>query len=77
MIVERLNNGIRYGYNESVLHQNIQEHGFLPYAYAPFQRKLISLQDNALGTIIYIRDLKIANDRLRSALAYQFADFSI
>lgn len=77
MIVERGAVGDRYGFDENALHDFIRKAGFRPCAYVAMERNLSEVSSDALGNIIYVRDLKTVQDRVRSATAFQFAGVQI
>lgn len=76
IIIERSGAGNRYGYDEEKLHAHIRSHGFSACSYMPFTRQVHRLGDKG-GNIIYIRDLKSANERLRSAPAFELGDLKV
>ncbi|HEY1717496.1 MAG TPA: FkbM family methyltransferase [Verrucomicrobiae bacterium] len=75
IIVERNGSGNRYGYDEEKLHAQIRSHGFNACGYEPFKRQARPLESGDGGNIIYIRDLKSANERLRTAPAFELGSF--
>lgn len=77
IIVERVNSGNRYGYDEEKLHAQIRNFGFSPYSYEPFERKVLALKNESRGNIIYLRDLKSANERLSIAPAFELGDLKV
>jgi FkbM family methyltransferase len=77
IIVERSGNGNRYGYDEEQLHARIRSHGFNACIYEPFARQARPLGNEAGGNIIYIRDLKSANERLRAAPAFELGGLKV
>ena len=77
IIVERNGNGNRYGYDEEKLHTQIRSHGFNACNYEPFARQILPLGNDAGGNIIYIRDLKAANERLRATPAFELGGLKV
>jgi FkbM family methyltransferase len=77
MIVERGNNGVRYGFDEAVLHRQIRQCGFIPCRYDPFGRRLSRVENEALGNIIYVRDIPATDAVLRAAPAFKLDDLSV
>ena len=77
MIVERSNNGARYGFDETVLHDGIRAAGFTPCRYLPFERRLELLEPNQPGNIIYARDVQSANARLAVAPPFRMGKLEI
>jgi len=57
--------GERYGFDTPTLHGMMLELGFRPYAYDPYERELVALNDYHWNTI-YLRNPESANDRVRS-----------
>ncbi|HLX96490.1 MAG TPA: FkbM family methyltransferase [Verrucomicrobiae bacterium] len=77
IIIERNNIGARYGFNETPLHQEIQQCGFVPCHYQPFARHLSPADNVPHQNIIYIRNVEAANARLRAAPAFKLDDLSL
>lgn len=77
VIIERNNSGNRYGYDEAALHERIRSHGFSPFTYEPFARKLRPLGNDDLGNIIYIRNRNTADERLRTAPAFTLDNLKV
>lgn len=69
VIVELNQSGERYGFSDEAIHQKLLEHGFETFRYHPFERQLISLQKthHRAGNTLYVRNLDVVNERLRSA----------
>jgi FkbM family methyltransferase len=69
VIMELNGSGKRYGFDEGALHRKMLEHGFGTFSYAPFERKLVSLNENKskCGNIIYIRDVGFMTERISTA----------
>ncbi len=77
IIVERNGSGNRYGYDEGKLHAHVRSQGFSACCYMPFERRMRPLPDDFIGNIIYIRDLKTANERLRTAPAFELGGLKV
>ena len=77
MIVERAGNASRYGFDEAALHRKIRERGFTPFAYEPATHSLVSLQPEAEGNIIYIKNLETVTQRLRDVQPISFGKAKI
>jgi FkbM family methyltransferase len=77
MIVERGNSGVRYGFDEAALHRQIRQCGFIPCHYDPFARRLSRVENEALGNIIYVRDIPGTDAVLRAAPAFKLDDLSV
>jgi hypothetical protein len=69
IIIELNESGLRYGYDESLIHQKLLNHGFRPYQYQPFERKLNELSTFGSHNTIYLRDLEFVQNRIASAVA--------
>lgn len=69
IIVELNQSGARYGFSDKAIHQKLLEYGFETFQYHPFERRLISLQKrhHGAGNTLYVRNLDIVNERLRTA----------
>jgi FkbM family methyltransferase len=67
IIIELNGSGERYGYKDEVIHLKLKTHGFFPYSYDPFLRKLSLLETYSATNTIYIREESFVNDRLYSA----------
>ncbi len=67
VVIEMNGSGDRYGHDESALHETILARGFLPYRYAPLDRRLFRVEgpDLRKGNIIYSR----AGDQLQERVA--------
>jgi FkbM family methyltransferase len=77
IIVERNNCGTRYNFDENRLHRQIRESGFVPCRYDPFARQLARIGDQALGNIIYVRDIAATNACLQTAAAFKLGDLTV
>ena len=73
MIVERGGLGNRYGYDELRLHAQIRQEGFTPCTYSALNRTITRAPDEAEGNIIYVRDMKKVQERVRTAPTFRFA----
>ena len=77
MIVERGNNGVRCGFDEAVFHRQIRQCGFIPCRYDPFARRRSRVENEALGNIIYVRDIPGTDAVLRAGPAFKLDDLSV
>ena len=77
MIVERTDNGSRYGFDEATLHQNIRNQGFVPCAYHPFERRVSPIAETAQGNIIYVRNASECNAILHDAPPFKLDELSV
>ena len=67
IIIELNGLGNRYGYDDNVIHKKLLSHGFMPFIYAPFQRKLTPVENFGKHNTIYIKDFEFAKNRVESA----------
>ncbi|MEJ8842229.1 FkbM family methyltransferase [Lacibacter sp. H375] len=67
IIIELNGSGGRYGFDESLIHQNLVDFRFLPYHYDPYTRQLKRLENYGSTNTIYIRDLEFVTQRVQSA----------
>ena len=76
VVMEINGSGARYGVSDETLVDRMRSHGFEPYAYDPFDRRLI---DSSLagGNTIFVRDRKQVEERVRSARRYRLINGSI
>jgi FkbM family methyltransferase len=77
MIVERNDSGNRYGFDEKALHQQIRNQGFKAFRYNAFKRALDPIDDQSVGTIVYIRNFEAAIARLKSAEPFHLDDLHV
>lgn len=67
LIIELNGSGIRYGYDDIVVHNVLLSFGFKPYSYDPMSRKLDLLKTFGSTNTIYIRNEKFVKDRLEKS----------
>jgi FkbM family methyltransferase len=69
ILMELNGSGGRYGYNEEQILNALMDHGFKTYQYDPFSRNLIHLNGGKSnsGNTLFVRDERIAKDRLKKA----------
>lgn len=65
IIIELNGSGKRYGYDENLIHEKLLHHGFFPYTYNGYERKLILLDHHSNYNTIYIRDMETVKQRLK------------
>lgn len=56
IIIELNGSGSTFGFDESLIHENLVENGFSPYEYNPFKRKLQELNIYGSENTIYIKN---------------------
>jgi len=77
IIIELNGCGSRYGYNDETIHSLLVGHGFSPYTYEPFSRKLKKLDTYGNLNTIYIRDLDWTARRLEEARKYRILNIEV
>jgi len=72
VLMELNGSGDRYGFDEMKLHDTMLGYGFSPYAYCPFERKLVSLngKNNDSGNTLYLRNIEEVIERVKNAPKY-------
>lgn len=80
VIMELNGSGNRYGYDEGEIPGLMSNYGFKPYAYKPFERRLINLKGkNTIGTAntLFIRDRAFIQERIKTARSIKVHGVSI
>lgn len=69
VIMELNRSGLRYGFDETALHDEMVGRGFMPCSYEPFGRALtpLSKKNTTSGNMLYVRDMNAVLTRIRSA----------
>lgn len=69
ILVELNGSGTRYGFDEDAIIRTLNDQGYLPYNYDPWQRKLSRLPEKSKssGNTLFIRDADLASQRVREA----------
>ena len=67
IIIELNGSGVRYGYEESDIHQQLIDSGFRIYQYVPFTRELRAMEGFGNLNTIYLKDLPFVRERLITA----------
>ena len=69
VIMELQGLGSDFGFDEDNLHAKMLNHGFKPYEYKPFERKLVELKnkDDKSSNTLYIRDIDAVKRRVDCA----------
>lgn len=67
IIIELNGSGYRYDFDEKQIHAQLLELGFQPFEYSPFKRKLTRLSTFGSNNTIYIRDILLVEQRLKTA----------
>lgn len=71
IIIELNGSGIRYGFKDEVIDNQLRNHGFEPYQYDAFERNLTLLNNYGNDNTIYCRDMDFIKNRLRQAEAFK------
>jgi FkbM family methyltransferase len=73
VIMELNGSGSRYGFDESVILQQMLDWGYRPYSYQPFSRQLVELSSKSAsaGNTLFIRNEDFARERVQSARRYR------
>lgn len=76
IIIELIGSGMRYGFDESKIEQNLIEKGFKAYKYNPLTRELILFSESSKKELntIYIRDIDFVNNRIQTARKIKIHD---
>jgi FkbM family methyltransferase len=67
IIIELNGSGKKFGFEDEEIHELLKNHGFIPYLYDPFGRKLHKTENFGNHNTIYIRDLEFVNSRVAVA----------
>ena len=67
IIIELNGSGLRYGYDESLIHEKLLNYGYNAYSYNPINRELITQKYYGNHNTIYINDFIFVKTRLDSA----------
>jgi len=77
VLLELRGNGVKYGFNEKEVHEKMLKYGYMPYIYDPIYRTLHiwkPQKEDALGDMLYIRDVEKAKWRTREAQTFCVLD---
>lgn len=67
IIIELNGSGIRYGYDEQLIHKSLLNLGFKPYTYNPTSREISPTPTYGSHNTIYVRDEAFVRDRISKA----------
>lgn len=67
VIIELNGSGKRYGYDETLIHENLISLDFKPYSYNPFTKTLTELSTFAKHNTIYLRDIPFVTNRIETS----------
>ncbi len=76
VIMETNGSGVRYGVNDEELIEIMRGHGFAPFGYDPFARRLTDVRPTD-GNTIFVRDRVAIEDRLAHARRYHLINGQI
>lgn len=67
IIIELNGSALRYGYDESLIHETLVGLGFSSYNYYPFTRSFKKVDTFGDYNTLYIKDIYFVNDRIKTA----------
>ena len=67
IIIELNGSGLRYGFDESIIHQKLLDLNFNAYNYSPFTRELLLQEKHGDFNTIYLRDFSFVKNRILEA----------
>lgn len=68
IIIELIGSGNYYGFDETIIHQLLKDHGFLAFEYDAFQRNLTQTETMPPGNnYLYVRNVDFVKKRIQSA----------
>ena len=76
VIMETNGSGLRYGIADDQLLEVMGEHGFAPFGYDPFARRLVDVTD-ATGNTVFVRDRAAVEARVKSAPKFRLVNGEI
>jgi len=74
--VETNGSGARYGISDDQLLKVMREHGFAPFGYDPFARRLVDVTD-ATGNTVFVRDRAAVEAWVKSAPKFRLVNGEI
>ena len=78
VIVETNGSGLRYGYKDNEIHLKLLDIGFKPISYNPFHRNCTEVNSyNENGSTIYVKDIVMVSDRVKSAKNFKVLNLTI
>jgi FkbM family methyltransferase len=72
VIMELNGAGAAYGFDEAALHRRMLDRGFRTFSYLPFDRRLVEVSREGSSAVnaIYVRNLELVTERVRTARAF-------
>ena len=80
VMLELRNHGKRYGFNEDKIHKQMLDRGFTPVRYDPFERRFLTWNresETKLGDVLYLKDIGLAEARVKDSSAFHVKDFDL
>ena len=74
--METNGSGVRYGISDDQLLSVMHGHGFAPFGYDPFARRLVDVKD-ASGNTVFVRDRAAVEARVKSAPKFRLVNGEI
>lgn len=71
IIIELNGSGNRYGYSENEIHNKLLKHNFKPFCYSPTERKLTETGNFGNHNTIYIKDINLTQQRVKTAKKFK------
>jgi FkbM family methyltransferase len=69
IIIELNGSGMRYGYDENLIHEKLLSTGFEPYEYNPYKRKFHLIKGYGNTNTLYLRDINFIEQRVSKGRA--------
>lgn len=73
VIMETNGSGVRYGVSDAQLIDVMREHGFAPFGYDPFGRRLVDVMDSS-GNTVFVRDKASVLSRVKAAQTFRLVN---
>lgn len=77
ILIELNGSGLRYNVEDNDIHSLLLDKGFQCYSYDPLLRRLMKLSSYGDHNTIYLRDLDLVKERLRTAPKYMVLEHEI
>ena len=77
IIIELNGSGLRYGFDEKWIHEQLIDLGFNPYLYEPFSRKLILQKHFGTHNTIYLKDITFIEKRVIDSEKFSVLNYHI
>lgn len=76
VIMETNGSGVRYGVSDNQLLDVMRGHGFVPFGYDPFARRLVDVTESS-GNTVFVRDRTAVEARVKSAPKFSLVNGEI